>query len=91
MGLLSPHGAEPSWFHLYGSSSHRQHKNRKHRATEGLDFNLCLGAHDLHNLTSLILLIYEIIGLNPVSSKIPFNIRACSLSEYPVFRNDKSS
>lgn len=91
MGLLSPHGAEPSRFHLYGSSLQRQHKNRKHRTTEGLDSNLCLGAHDLHNLTSLILLIYEIIGLNLMSSKISFNIRACLLSEYPVFRNNKSS
>lgn len=94
MGVLSPQRANPSQFFLHASSSSSQRqykKTGKRRATEGLDSNLCPGACYLHNVTSLILLICQIIGLNHMSSKTSFNIRACSFSEYPLFRNDSSS
>lgn len=65
-------------------------KNGKRRATGGLDSNLCLGAYHLHNLTSLNLLIDQIIDLNHLSSKIPYLNTLSLLYEYPIFRNDSS-
>ena len=60
----------------------RQDKNRKHRATVGLDSSLCLASCYTYNLTPFSLLIYQIIGSDHMSSKIPFNIWACSLWLY---------
>lgn len=60
----------------------RQDKNRKHRATGGLDSSLCLASCYTYHLTPFSLLIYQIIGSDHMSSKIPFNIWACSLWLY---------
>lgn len=65
-------------------------KNRNRRASEGLDSNLRLGARYLQMLTSLSSC-YQVLGLDHLSSQIPFNISVCSRSEFPVFRNNRSS